>query len=110
MIRTSLRCALTSGLLATSAFAQATDITFNGFADFTAGEVVGGSNQSSYLQYKCPCFISNYEYGGIYQNTGVNFAKESMVGLQANAKIDDKLSAVLQVDSRGLNGYQPSVD
>ena len=110
MIRTSLRCALTSGVLVAAGCAQAADITFNGFADFTAGEVVGGSNQSSYLQYKCPCFISNYEYGGIYQNTGVSVAKESMIGLQANAKIDDKLTAVLQVDSRGLNGYQPSVD
>ncbi len=93
---------------------QATEINFSGFADFTAGDVLGGSQNGkssfNYLNYKCPCFISNYEYAGIYQNKGWNAANESMVGLQANAKVDDKLSAVLQIDARGLNGYQPSVD
>ena len=110
MKRTSRQYGLICMLLGGATTALATDISFNGFANFTAGEVVGGSNQGSHLQYQCPCFVSNYEYGGIYQHTGVDVAQESMMGLQATAKVDDKLSAILQVDARGLNGYQPSVD
>ncbi|NNM51313.1 MAG: hypothetical protein HKM02_03700 [Pseudomonadales bacterium] len=107
--------------------ASATSITFSGFADFTAGNVLGGSGPSNYQipaflpngvnsptslypSYKCPCFISNYEYGGIYQHTGWDLANESMVGIQANAQVNDQLSAVVQIDARGLDGYQPTVD
>ncbi len=110
MKRTSRQYGLICMLLGGATTALATDISFNGFANFTAGEVVDGSNQGSHLQYRCPCFVSNYEYGGIYQHTGIDVAQESMMGLQATAKVDDKLSAILQVDARGLNGYQPSVD
>ncbi len=92
----------------------ATDISFSGFADMTAGKILSGNlrGQSQWLSpnYNCPCFISNYEYGGVYQNNGWNASNESMVGVQANAHIDDQLSAVVQVDARGLNGYQASVD
>ncbi len=90
--------------------AQAVDYNFSGFADFTAGDVLAGSNHNAYNNYKCPCFVSNYEYGGIYQNHGWNASNESMVGIQLNAKVDDQLSGVVQVDGRGLDGYQTTMD
>ena len=94
----------------------AADFSFSGFADMTAGKVLSGSLRGQGASgefpknYNCPCFVSNYEYGGVYQNNGWNAANESMVGIQANAHIDDQLSAVVQLDARGLNGYQASVD
>jgi hypothetical protein len=107
---------LTSILLlaiaATPAFA-ADDLRISGFANFTAGKVLSGSNQGSLgglNVYQCPCYMANYEYGGIYQDAGWSAAPESVFGVQADFRVDEKLSSTVQAVARGVNNYTASVD
>lgn len=41
----------------------------SGFANFTVAKVLAGSEQS-YMQWKCPCAIQNWEYVGVYEKSG----------------------------------------
>jgi hypothetical protein len=90
--------------------ACATEVNFSGFASFTAGDIISGSNHGTLNNFQCPCFVSNYEYAGVYQDKGWTADPESVVGLQANIKVDDQLAATVQLDARGVNNYQTSVD
>ncbi|GHG60344.1 hypothetical protein GCM10010919_03740 [Alishewanella longhuensis] len=78
---------------------------FNGFGTIAVGKVLSGSTeQSSYVNYTCPCFITDYNNGGIYQsNENWSFKEETRVGAQLNIDFTDKLSFVTQVMARAVD-------
>ncbi|HET8731076.1 MAG TPA: hypothetical protein VFM34_08215 [Moraxellaceae bacterium] len=101
---------LGAAILTVSLPATAANIDFSGFATLTAGDVLSGSKHDKLNNFQCPCFIANYEYAGLYENTGWTAGVESTVGAQADIHIDDQLSATLQVDGHAVDGYQASLD
>jgi hypothetical protein len=68
------------------------EINFRGFASF-----IGGSTLSS------DDALLNYD-------DKLSFSQDSLIALQADAPLDEKLSATVQVLGRGSNGYEPTLE
>ncbi len=83
-------CSLLLGLAAQTT--NAADIQFRGFASF-----VGGSTLSS--------DDTLYEYDDV-----LNFRHDSLMALQVDAKLDQKLKATMQIIGRGANSYDPVIE
>ena len=115
--------------LSLSSLSLAADINFSGFANVTGGYVFSGSptpnqypadtpnpfiyqpNSANGAQtYKCPCFAGNYEYAGMYEYHNFSMTPETSVGLQAQIKIDPKLSATVQMVARGADNFKADID
>lgn len=78
---------------------------FNGFGTVAVGKVLSGDvADENYVSYQCPCFITDYNNGGIYEdNKGWRFDQESRLGVQLNVNFTDKLSFVTQVMARAVD-------
>lgn len=83
-------CSLLLGFAAQTT--NAAEIQFRGFASF-----VGGSTLSS----------DDTLYG--YDDT-LNFRHDSLMALQMDAKLDEKLKATMQIIGRGANSYDPVIE
>lgn len=70
----------------------ATDLNFRGFGSFTGGQTLGSDEA-----------IFSYDHE-------VDFRNESLIALQSEAKMDDGLSATMQLIARGKNDYKPLVE
>jgi Gram-negative porin len=81
--------ALTTLLLGASSQLYATDLKFRGFASFTGGKTLGSGE-------------SLYDY-----DSEIDFRNDSLIALQAEAKLEEGLSATVQLMSRGKNDYKP---
>lgn len=79
--------------------------SFNGFGTVAVGKVLSGDvADTDYVNYNCPCFITDYNNGGIYQsNDNWSFKEESRVGVQLNVNFTDDLSLVTQVIARAVD-------
>lgn len=79
--------------------------SFNGFGTIAAGKVLSGDvADPDFVSYQCPCFITDYNNGGIYQNNdGWSIKEESRLGAQLNINFTDKLSLVTQVMARAVD-------
>lgn len=77
---------------ATTQMVNAADIQFRGFASF-----IGGTTTSS----------DESLYG--YDDT-LNFRHDSLMALQMDAKLDEKLKATMQIIARGEDSYDPVVE
>ncbi|MBZ9611860.1 hypothetical protein [Rheinheimera maricola] len=79
--------------------------TFNGFGTVAVGKVLSGDvDDPDYVSYQCPCFITDYNNGGIYErNDSWSFKQESRLGAQLNVNFSDKLSLVTQVMARAVD-------
>ncbi|MBU2112225.1 MAG: hypothetical protein KKE94_00475 [Gammaproteobacteria bacterium] len=79
--------------------------SFNGFGTVAVGKVLSGDvADADYVSYQCPCFITDYNNGGIYQtNDSWSFKEESRIGVQLNVNFSDKLSLVTQVMARAVD-------
>jgi hypothetical protein len=75
----------------------------SGFLTVAAGKVVGGSHDpGSDLGYKCPCYISDYAQGGVYESGSVRLAPDTKLGLQGTASLDNgRYSITAQAVMRG---------
>ncbi len=80
------------GIFSLSGIAQAADIQFRGFASFVAG---------STLQ-------SDEELYGYDEH--LDFRNDSLIALQVDTALDEKLSATMQFMSRGANDYEPVME
>ncbi|MBV1777019.1 hypothetical protein KSF73_14970 [Burkholderiaceae bacterium DAT-1] len=103
-----------SVLLACSGIAMAADLSMSGFATFTAGKVLSGTEHvwqpGTNLPIQCPCNLAGWEYAQLYHADGWQFKPESVVGLQMDAKIDEQLAATVQIAARGAEDYKAAVD
>lgn len=97
-------------LLAIALPASAADVQLSGFATITAGSVLDGSHDGKVNAFQCPCFIANYEYAGFYEDKGWTAGVESTIGVQADIRIDDQLTATLQLDGHAVDGYDAALD
>ncbi len=76
---------------------------FSGFATVAVGRILGGTHDPEVNQgWNCPCFISDYAQGGVYEDRGWTARPGSRVGLQGRlATEDQKYSLTAQVVARG---------
>ena len=72
----------------------ATEFNFNGFGTIAAGSIISGDG-----------YIADYPNMGVYERS-FDLGQETRLGLQGEAKFDDKLSATLQIMSRAANDYE----
>jgi hypothetical protein len=79
-------------LINTSCNLQAADLKFRGFASFTGGKTLGSDE-------------SLYDY-----NTEIDFRNDSLIALQTDAKLEEGLSATMQLIARGKNDYDPVIE
>lgn len=98
---------LAAMLVATSAVAQADDkpglkFTGSGFATFAVGKMLGGTKTIA-SDYQCPCFISDFAQGGIYDGrSSLQWKPDSKLGLQGTVAADNgRMSLTTQVVARG---------
>ena len=78
----------------------------SGFLTLAAGKVLSGSGGDpaavrEKYGYQSPSFIADYAQGGVYESNGWNFGPDSKLGLQGEAKFNDRFSATGQVVARG---------
>ncbi|MFO1368611.1 MAG: porin [Marinagarivorans sp.] len=79
-------------LLFHGSHALAADMKFRGYASFTGGKTLG-SDESLY----------NY-------SNEINFRNDSLIALQTDTKLDEGLSATMQLIARGKNDYKPIIE
>lgn len=109
--------ALTALLTSFVGSAQGVESTFSGFAQITAGQVLKGDPTPNQgvggvpytisakpgFSYQCPCFVSNYEYAGMYEYHKTDLAQESLAGIQGNFKFTPEFSTTVQAVARGTD-------
>lgn len=84
----------------------ASGLEISGFLSLVGGKVLNGSLHGTMPdnpEVRCPCYIADYANFGTYDGS-LSFAAESRLGLQADAKLTDRLSLTAQVTSRGTDG------
>jgi hypothetical protein len=85
--------------------------TGTGFLTAAVGKVLDGSlNGLSDAGYNCPCQISDYSHGSVYENSSLNIAPDSKLGLQGRIDFTDKLSLTSQGVSRGSQNGRPNLE
>lgn len=83
---------LLAALAALPCVSQAAEIKFRGFASLVGGTTT--STDDELLGY----------------DESLSFRNDSLIALQMDAKLDDRLSATMQLMGRGANGYDPDVE
>jgi len=85
--------------------------TGTGFLTAAVGKVLDGSVHGlSDAGYNCPCQISDYTHGSVYDNSSLNLAPDSKLGLQGRIDFTDKLSLTTQGVSRGSQNGRPNLE
>ena len=72
--------------------------SFSGFMTVGAGKVLSGTQDQAVNQgYNCPCYVSDFAQGGVYESGGVRLGPDSRIGLQMRiATQDDRFGLVGQ--------------
>ena len=94
----ALKVVLAASLATAAGSALATDIRFDGFASFVAGQVL---NKDELV--KDSTTGSTVPFRGFDEN--LDFQQNSLFALQARADLKDNLSATLQVVAKGKDDY-----
>lgn len=92
-------------LFAVTAFGDEEEMRFSGSGFLTAatGKMLGGT-RANVQDYNCPCFISDYAQGGVYDGrSGLQWSPDSKMGLQGSASYKNALLTG-QVVARGATG------
>ncbi|RIZ67166.1 MAG: hypothetical protein D0531_00765 [Methylococcales bacterium] len=85
--------------------------TGTGFLTAAVGKVLDGSPKGlSDAGYNCPCQISDYSHQSVYDNSSLNIAPDSKLGLQGRIDFTNKLSLTSQGVSRGSQNGRPDLE
>lgn len=97
--------------------ALAIDYKLSGFAQVVAGRVLSGKptagqtadNPYSYSakpgeNYRCPCFVANYERPTVYEFHETSAAPETLAGVQADISFTPSFGATVQTVARAGDG------
>ena len=85
--------------------------TGTGFLTAAVGKVLDGSPKGlSDAGYNCPCQISDYSHQSVYDNSSLNIAPDSKLGLQGRIDFTDKFSLTSQGVSRGSQNGRPNLE
>lgn len=79
------------------------DVTFSGFMSIVGGKVLSGSRTTPFNNVDCPCFVASWNTLSPY-NHEFSLRQESRVGARMNAKLNESLVGVVQVDARDTSG------
>ncbi len=85
--------------------------TGTGFLTAAVGKVLDGSVHGlSDAGYNCPCQLSDFSHASVYDNSSLNIAPDSKLGLQGRIDFTDKLSLTSQGVSRGSQNGRPNLE
>jgi hypothetical protein len=84
----------------------------SGFATLAAGKVLGGtSDPATDYGYRCPCMITDYAQGAIYEKGGWSLRPDSVLGLQGTVRLGESgVSATGQVVARGARDGRTNLE
>jgi hypothetical protein len=84
----------------------------SGFLTAVAGRVLGGTHDpTTDGGYRCPCFISDYAQGGIYERGRVRVGPDSRLGFQGSVSTSDRRFGLTgQVVMRGTANGAPNLE
>lgn len=94
-----------AAVVAPPAHADDSGLSFkgSGFLTVAAGSVVNRGPAQNSSGYNCPCFISDYGEGSVYEKGGLNWRPESKLGLQGTAQYGERYSLTTQAVWRGVD-------
>jgi hypothetical protein len=96
-----------AGLAVSQAHADGDDgVSFkgSGFLTLAGGGVLNSSGPAQNASgFHCPCFISDYSEGGVYEKGGLRWRPDSKLGLQGTASFGERYSVTTQVVWRGID-------
>lgn len=95
--------------LIAAGLAHAGDLTISGFTTIAAGKAYSGYD-GTFNEFKCPCFIANYEHGTTYEKNRWSLSPESLAGVQLRYQFNDKFSATAQAVSRASENMKADLD
>jgi hypothetical protein len=77
-----------------------------------AGKVIKGTHEEATdLGWNCPCFVSDYAQGGVYQRGQWQLGPDSRLGLQGSASIDaGRYSITAQAVARGARSGKADLE
>lgn len=92
--------------------AQESPIKFSGsgFLTVAAGKILGDGDKRDVVGWNCPCFVSDYAQGGIYEDKGWTIKPDSKLGLQGKVQFGKDFSVTGQVVSRGAKDGDVNVE
>lgn len=84
----------------------------SGFVTVAAGKVLGGTHDpATDYGYRCPCMITDYAQGAIYEKGGWRLGPDSVLGLQGSVQLGGSgLSATGQVVARGARDGRSNLE
>ncbi len=84
----------------------------SGFLTLAAGKVLGGTNDSATDNgYRCPCMITDYAQGAIYEKGAWRLGPDSVLGMQGTTTFGDSgLSVTGQVVARGAHNGRVNLE
>ncbi len=80
------------------------DWSGSGFATVAIGKMLNGVPTQMQSGYACPCFVSDFAQGGVYQQGGLQWQPDSKVGWQGKASLNPDFSVTGQVVMRAAAG------
>lgn len=80
--------------------------TGSGFLSLAAGKILKGTHEEATdLDWRCPCFVSDYAQNGVYESGGWKLGPDTRLGIQGSASLDaGRYSLTAQAVARGSRG------
>lgn len=81
-----------------------------GFLTVAGGKILGSGDKRDVSGWECPCFVSDYAQGGVYQDKGFTLKPDSKLGLQGKVTAYKDFSVTGQVVFRGARDGKPNLE
>jgi hypothetical protein len=81
----------------------------SGFLTLGVGKILGGTDKN-YNEFNCPCFVSDYAQGGMFEDRGLNWKPDTKLGLQGALTFGHNLSVTGQVVARGARDGKANLE
>jgi len=105
-----MKTKISLALLAAVSLPIQAEIALSGFASINAGKVLSGTGLAQEDGSNAdPTFLADYPLVSVYSED-IEWAPETLVGLQFNADLYDGLSATAQMVARGSNDFNVSME
>lgn len=107
-----LAVALALGFISTAKAAGDSPVRFSGsgFLTVAAGKILGSGDKRDVAGWECPCFVSDYAQGGVYEDKGGTINPDSKLGLQGKVQLGKDFSITGQGVIRGARDGKANLE
>lgn len=82
----------------------------SGFLTVAAGKIIGEGDKRDVAGWDCPCFVSDYAQGGVYEDGKTSLKPDSKLGLQGTMKVGKDFSLTGQGVFRGARDGKANLE